>query len=36
LICPDLEKQADFLRGIGKLNNNRKHLLWKMINGEES
>ena len=34
LICPDLEKQADFLREIGRLNNNRKHLLWKTVNDE--
>lgn len=30
LICPDLKKQADFLREIGRLNNNHKHLLWKI------
>lgn len=36
LICPGLREQAGFLRKIGRLNNNRKHLLWKMINGEGS
>lgn len=28
---PGLKAQADFLRGIGRLNNGRKHLLWKII-----
>ena len=28
---PFLKAQADFLRGIGRLNNGNKHLLWKII-----
>lgn len=28
--CPDIKKQAEFLRKIGKLNNGDKHLIWKM------
>ena len=28
---PDLKVQAEFLRGIGRLNNGHKHLLWKTI-----
>ena len=28
---PDLKAQTEFLRGIGRLNNGHKHLLWKTI-----
>ncbi len=28
---PGLKAQADFLRGIGRLNNGSKHLIWKII-----
>ena len=28
--CPDIKKQAEFLRKIGRLNNGDKHLIWKM------
>ena len=28
---PGLKTQADFLRGIGRLNNGGKHLIWKII-----
>ena len=29
ITCPDIKKQADFLRKIGRLNNGVKHLIWK-------
>ena len=29
--CPDIKKQAEFLRKIGRLNNGDKHLIWKRI-----